>query len=52
MHKVVAGLQYWFFKKCRFQAQYVYKSALTDYSTFFENKCNHAIMCQMQIRFN
>ena len=52
MHKVVAGLQYWFFKKCRVQAQYVYKSAITDYTTSFTKKANHAILCQMQVRFN
>ncbi len=52
MHKVVAGFQYWFFKRCRFQAQYIYKSAYTNYSSVFEKKGNHAIMCQMQIRFN
>ena len=52
MHKVVAGLQYWFFRKCRFQAQYIYKRELTDYKSQFEKKGNHAIMCQMQVRFN
>ena len=59
MHKVVAGFQYWFFKRCRFQMQYVYKSANTDYKTFFNNGRNgtkqencHALMCQMQVRFN
>ena len=52
MHKVVAGFQYWFFKKCRFQVQYVYKNALTDYKSFFSHQANHAVMCQMQIRFN
>lgn len=52
MHKVVAGLQYWFFKKCRFQVQYVYKSAVTDYRTFFNHSADNMIMCQMQVRFN
>lgn len=52
MHKVIAGFQYWFFKMCRFQVQYVYKSAITDYQSTFEKKGNHAIMCQMQVRFN
>ncbi len=52
MHKIVAGLQYWFFRKCRFQVQYIYKSADTDYKTFFSHGKNHAIMAQMQIRFN
>ena len=51
-HKVVAGLQYWFFKKCRFQVQYVYKNALTDYKSYFQHGANHAVMCQMQVRFN
>lgn len=52
MHKAVFGLQYWFFKKCRFQAQYVYKNADTDYSTYFNHGANHQFICQMQIRFN
>lgn len=52
MHKAVFGVQYWFFKKCRFQAQYVYKNANTNYSTFFEHGANHQIICQMQVRFN
>ena len=52
MHKIVAGLQYWFFKKCRFQVQYIYKNADTDYRTYFEHGKNHAVMAQMQIRFN
>lgn len=52
MHKVVAGFQYWFFKKCRFQAQYVYKNANTDYRSFFEHGANHQFICQMQVRFN
>lgn len=52
MHKIIAGVQYWFFKKCRFQVQYIYKSADTDYSTFFSHGKNHAVMAQMQIRFN
>lgn len=52
MHKVVAGFQYWFFKKCRFQAQYVYKNANTNYSTFFERGNCHQVICQMQVRFN
>ncbi len=50
-HKVVAGLQYWFYKKCRFQVQYVYKSATLENGLFL-HKPNHAIMCQMQVRFN
>ena len=52
MHKIVAGFQYWFFKKCRFQVQYIYKNADTDYKTYFQHGANHAVMAQMQIRFN
>ena len=52
MHKAVIGVQYWFFKKCRFQAQYVYKNADTNYSTYFQHRACHQIICQMQIRFN
>ena len=50
-HKAIAGLQYWFFKKCRVQLQYVYKSAYTAGSNFIKDD-NHAVMCQMQVRFN
>lgn len=50
-HKAVFGFQWWYFKKCRFQVQYVYKSAFTQNGEFVK-KDNHAIMCQMQIRFN
>ena len=50
-HKAIAGLQYWFYKKCRFQVQYIYKSAYTENGQFF-HCANHGIMCQMQIRFN
>jgi hypothetical protein len=64
-HKVIAGLQYWFYKNCRIQLQYVYKSAyLEDFSRqvgpptnlttitgkSFEKGANHAIMCQLQVR--
>ena len=49
--KVVAGVQYWFYKKCRFQVQYVYKSA-TVKEGIFQHTANNAIMCQMQVRFN
>lgn len=51
-HKIVAGFQYWFFKKCRFQVNYVYKNAITDYKNYFHHGANNAIMCQMQVRFN
>ncbi len=50
-HKAIAGLQYWFFKKCRVQLQYVYKSAYIANNQFVHG-ANHAVMCQMQIRFN
>ena len=62
-HKVNAGLQYWFYKNCRVQLQYVYKSAyLEDFAVYnpmgglvakgksFEKGANHAIMCQLQVR--
>ena len=52
MHKAVIGLQYWFFKKCRFQLQYVYKNADTNYSTYFNRGDVHQLICQMQVRFN
>ena len=50
-HKVIAGLQYWFYKKCRFQLQYVYKSAYTQGGQFVHG-ANHAVMAQMQIRLD
>lgn len=50
-HKVVAGVQYWFYKKCRLQMQYVYKSASIQNKTFTHG-ANHALMCQVQVRFN
>ena len=50
-HKAIAGFQYWFFKKCRVQLQYVYKSAYIANNQFVHG-ANHAVMCQMQIRFN
>ena len=50
-HKAIAGLQYWFFKKCRVQLQYVYKSAYVAGNKFVHG-ANHAVMCQMQVRFN
>ena len=50
-HKVIAGMQYWFYKKCRIQVQYVYKSAYTQGGQFIHG-ANHAIMAQMQIRLD
>ncbi|MBO4800748.1 MAG: porin [Bacteroidaceae bacterium] len=50
-HKAIAGFQYWFFGKCRLQLQYVYKNAYLE-GGHFVHGANHAVMCQMQIRFN
>ena len=50
-HKVVAGLQYWFFRRCRVQLQYVYKSAFISNNQFVHG-ANHGLMCQVQVRFN
>ena len=50
-HKAIGGLQYWFFKKCRAQVQYVYKNAYTAGNQFVHG-ANHSIMCQLQVRFN
>ena len=50
-HKAIAGFQYWFYKKCRVQLQYVYKSAYTAQGQFVREP-SHAIMCQLQVRFN
>ena len=49
--------QYWFYKKCRVQVQYVYKSAYltgraSNPGTQFVQDDSHAIMCQLQVRFN
>ena len=50
-HKAIFGIQWWYFKRCRFQVQYVYKSAYTVGGEFIK-KGNNALMCQMQVRFN
>ena len=50
-HKAVAGFQYWFYKKCRLQMQYVYKSASVREGVF-RHGANNALMCQLQVRFN
>ena len=47
----IAGLQYWFFKKCRFQVQYVYKSAYINNKMFTHGAC-HQIMAQIQVRLD
>ena len=55
-HKVIAGIQYWFYQKCRVQLQYVYKSAYlgtdADGNKAFCHGASHAIMAQMQIRLD
>ncbi len=50
-HKAIAGFQYWFYKQCRFQVQYVYKNAFVQ-DGVFRHGANHAVMCQMQVRFH
>ena len=50
-HKAIGGLQYWFYKKCRMQVQYVYKNAYTAGDQFVHG-ANHGIQCQLQVRFN
>ena len=50
-HKAIGGLQYWFFKKCRLQMQYVYMSAYRT-ETQFIRRATHGIQCQLQVRFN
>lgn len=40
----VAGVQYWFYKKCRIQAQYVYEDSHIRAN-------NSAILCQLQVGF-
>ena len=50
-HKAIGGLQYWFYKKCRLQVQYVYMSAYRT-ETEFVHGANHGIQCQLQVRFN
>lgn len=50
-HKGVFGIQWWYYKKCRLQLQYVYKNAIVTPAGFVHDD-NHAIMCQVQVRFN
>lgn len=50
-HKAIAGLQYWFYKKCRVQLQYVYMSAYRKDGQFFHD-ATHSIMAQMQVRLD
>ncbi len=50
-HKCVFGIQWWYYKKCRLQLQYVYKNAIVTPAGFVHDD-NHAIMCQVQVRFN
>ena len=61
-HKAILGVQYWIYKRCRLQMQYVYKNAsLQDRTSLgaggelvtskeFTHGANHAIMCQLQLR--
>ena len=61
-HKFILGAQWWFYKHCRIQMQYVYKSAYLKDNVLnimgeqismgksFEKGANHAIMCQLQVR--
>ena len=54
-HKAVVGLQYWFFKKCRVQAQYIYKSAVVNGGLTgceYVHGNNHGVQVQLQVRFN
>jgi len=50
-HKAMAGIQYWFYRACRVQLQYVYKSAYTQGGQFYHG-ANHAIMAQVQVRID
>lgn len=50
-HKAIFGVQWWWYKKCRFQVQYVYKSAYLSQGQFIKEG-NSALMCQMQVRIN
>jgi len=50
-HKAIAGFQYWFYKKCRLQLQYVYMSAYRQNGEFFHG-AHHQLMAQMQIRLD
>lgn len=50
-HKAIGGLQYWFYKRCRMQVQYVYKNTFIKNNQFIHG-ANHGIQCQMQVRFN
>ena len=50
-HKAIAGFQYWFYKNCRMQLQYVYKSAYVDAGRFVHG-ASHGVLAQMQIRLD
>ena len=50
-HKAIAGFQYWFYKNCRIQLQYVYKSAYIAEGQFVHG-ANHSIMAQLQVRLD
>ena len=50
--EVIAGLQYWFFTKCRFQLQYTWASSWTDglNTAWVDEACNR-VQIQMQVAF-
>ena len=50
-HKGIVGLQYWFYKYCRLQLQYVYKNSYIQNGAFHHGAC-HAVMGQVQVMFN
>ena len=45
VHNITAGLQYWFFPKCRLQAQYVLSNPKGEYNN------THALLTQVQVAF-
>ena len=50
--EVIAGLQYWFFTKCRFQLQYTWASSWTDglNTAWVDDACSR-VQIQMQVAF-
>ncbi len=50
--EVIAGLQYWFFTKCRFQVQYTWASSWTDgLNTAWVDEACSRLQVQMQVAF-
>lgn len=45
VHNITAGLQYWFFPKCRLQAQYVLSNPKGEHNN------THALLTQVQVAF-